>query len=54
MVDKSRLTSEERQMLRSKEEVAEFQENKAKWESFYQKMIKPSSATNYQEHIKKQ
>jgi len=40
----ARMTSEERQILRSNQEKVEFNELKTKWEGFYEKMIRPTAA----------
>lgn len=38
------MTSEERQIKRTNQEITEFNELKIKWEGFYEKMIRPTAA----------
>jgi len=49
--EKTVLTTEEREILRATDEANEFKQKKAKWEIFYEKMIKPSVGVPYQDHI---
>lgn len=49
--EKTLLTTEEREILRATDEANEFRQKKAKWEIFYEKMIKPSAGVSYQDHI---
>ena len=48
---RSRMTSEEREVVKAQEEVADFMDMKAKWQNFYERMIKPYSTIPHQEYI---
>ena len=48
---KERMTSEDREILRAKEETENHRKEKAKWELFYERVIKGSKSVSYEEHM---